>query len=66
MRSTDAVRTPRDDDDRVYPCMTCKKLRSKNEGGTTFTVCDKCWDKPPAQTAAAYNVNATQREARRS
>ena len=37
------------DDKRIYPCIDCGILRSKNEGGTTFTVCDKCWDKkyPP-------------------
>ena len=30
---------------RIYPCAECGKLRSKNEGGTVFTVCDECWDK---------------------
>ena len=33
------------DDKRIYPCDDCGELRSKNEGGTTFTVCDECWDK---------------------
>lgn len=33
------------DDERVYPCADCGVMRSKNEGGTTFTVCDDCWDK---------------------
>lgn len=33
------------DDERIYPCNECGKLRSKNEGGTTFTVCEECWDK---------------------
>jgi len=32
-------------DERIYPCDDCGKLRSKDEGGTTFTVCDECWDK---------------------
>lgn len=32
-------------DDQIYPCAECKTLRSRNEGGTTFTVCDACWDK---------------------
>jgi len=32
-------------DIRKYPCADCGILRSENEGGTTFTVCDKCWDK---------------------
>ena len=31
----------------LYPCDRCGKKRSQNEGGTTFTVCDECWDKPP-------------------
>ncbi len=33
------------DQDRIYPCVDCGVLRSKDEGGTTFTVCDECWDK---------------------
>ena len=28
-----------------YPCEDCGALRTKAEGGTTFTVCDDCWDK---------------------
>lgn len=31
------------DTDRIYPCDMCGVLRSKNEGGTVFTVCDDCW-----------------------
>lgn len=31
--------------DRVYPCADCGVMRSKDEGGTVFTVCDACWDK---------------------
>ena len=30
--------------EETYPCMRCGKLRTKEEGGTTFTVCDECWD----------------------
>ena len=30
---------------RIYPCNDCGKMRTKAEGGTTFTVCDECWDK---------------------
>ena len=30
---------------RIYPCADCGKMRTKEEGGTTFTVCDECWDK---------------------
>jgi len=30
---------------RIYPCEKCGKLRTKDEGGTTFTFCDDCWDK---------------------
>lgn len=29
----------------TYPCDDCGNLRTKAEGGTTFTVCDECWDK---------------------
>ena len=29
----------------IYPCQKCGKLRTKAEGGTTFTLCEKCWDK---------------------
>jgi hypothetical protein len=29
----------------TYPCANCGTLRTKAEGGTTFTVCDSCWDK---------------------
>lgn len=36
---------PPNDDDRICPCDMCGKMRSKDEGGTTFTVCDECWDK---------------------
>lgn len=32
-------------EERLYPCADCGKLRTKDEGGTTFTVCDECWDK---------------------
>ena len=27
----------------TYPCAKCGKLRTKDQGGTTFTVCDACW-----------------------
>jgi hypothetical protein len=33
------------DDDEVYPCSDCGVMRSKNQGGTAFSVCDDCWDK---------------------
>lgn len=32
------------DDARIYPCDHCGVMRTKAEGGTVFTVCDKCWD----------------------
>ena len=34
-----------DKDALIYPCVDCGKMRSQNQGGTTFTVCDECWDK---------------------
>lgn len=36
-------------DDRIYPCKDCGTMRSKNEGGAIFTVCDECWDKHHAK-----------------
>ena len=40
------VRKPKNKDDKVYPCIRpgCKVLRSKNQGGTTFTICDEHWE----------------------
>lgn len=32
------------DEFHMYPCIRCGVFRTKAEGGTTFTVCDKCWD----------------------
>ena len=29
----------------TYPCDKCGKARTVAEGGTTFTVCDECWDR---------------------
>ena len=30
--------------EQLYPCIKCGKLRTKDEGGTTFTLCEKCWE----------------------
>lgn len=35
---------PLADDERKYPCEKCGALRTKAEGGTTFTICEECWD----------------------
>jgi len=32
-------------EEEKYPCNKCGVLRTKAGGGTTFTVCDECWDK---------------------
>lgn len=45
-------------DDRIYPCRECGVMRSKAEGGTTFTVCDECWDKARPKAAAPDPVQA--------
>lgn len=37
--------TPTKEQERIYPCHDCGTMRSKDEGGTVFTVCDECWDK---------------------
>lgn len=31
--------------EQLYPCEKCGKLRTKDEGGTTFSLCDECWEK---------------------
>lgn len=31
--------------DKIYPCESCGILRSKDEGGNTFTVCNECQNK---------------------
>jgi len=36
---------------KTYPCEKCGKPRTKAEGGTVFTVCEKCWmEKPMTET----------------
>ena len=30
---------------RIYPCDDCGVMRTKAEGGTTFTICEECWRK---------------------
>ena len=34
-----------DEKEAKYPCADCGVLRTKDEGGEIFTVCDSCWDK---------------------
>ena len=46
-------RRAKGEDEQKYPCAKCGKLRTKAEGGTTFTVCDACWDGTPRRRAAA-------------
>lgn len=29
----------------LFPCNKCQKMRTKDEGGNVFTVCDDCWEK---------------------
>lgn len=36
--------TEQEEEPKLYPCHKCGKLRTKSEGGTVFTLCDKCWD----------------------
>ncbi len=33
-----------EDKEKKYSCDKCGTLRTKDEGGTVFTVCDDCWD----------------------
>jgi endogenous inhibitor of DNA gyrase (YacG/DUF329 family) len=32
------------DDEYIYPCIKCGKMRTKSEGGDTFPLCDTCWE----------------------
>jgi hypothetical protein len=32
-------------DERIHACDVCGKMRTKDEGGTVFTVCDDCWER---------------------
>lgn len=45
------VATERAGVEPLYPCEDCGTLRTKAEGGTTFTVCDACWDKAMERAA---------------
>ncbi len=49
------------DEDCIYPCADCGIMRSEAEGGTIFTVCDKCWDKAyrPATIPERNSLRAT-------
>ena len=33
-----------EEEEKKYPCAKCGLMRTKAGGGTTFTVCDDCWD----------------------
>jgi hypothetical protein len=48
-------------DPAIYACVKCGKMRTKTEGGTTFSVCDECWDKnhpkqPQTPSELAINI----------
>lgn len=55
----------------LYKCDNCSTMRTKAQGGTTFTVCDECWNKlhpktsplvpPQAQGTPTPNEVATPR-----
>lgn len=48
MTAVELARLQREDrEDRIYPCDKCGLLRSKDEGGAIFTVCDACWGSDP-------------------
>jgi len=53
---------PKEDSDRIYPCIECGKLRTRDEGGTTFTLCDKCWDKHYKSKPEVYHECCGQKE----
>jgi len=35
---------PKLEKEELYPCAKCGKQRTKAGGGTTFTICDECWE----------------------
>lgn len=41
---------------RIYPCDECGKLRSGDEGGTVFTVCDECWEAHYSKNIISKNL----------
>lgn len=47
-----------------YPCEKCGRPRTKAEGGTTFTVCDACWDQKPDVTPETVDIALFQELAR--
>lgn len=51
--------TERPQNTETYPCDKCGALRTKSEGGTTFTVCDKCWDNTETSTRSNDVVTAS-------
>ena len=64
------VDAPQVDEERIYPCDDCGTMRTKAEGGTTFTVCEACWakryrERPPSTTwgwALAVDAPSVPRE----
>jgi hypothetical protein len=40
----------------LYPCNDCDTMRTKAEGGTTFTVCEMCWDRRHPRAAPTADL----------
>ncbi len=51
----------RPEPEAAYPCDKCRKLRTEAEGGTTFTVCDACWDTEHPRSEVAVPDKPTAR-----
>ena len=45
-----------ENDEMLYTCLDCGKLRTKGEGGTVFTVCDECWNYRLAKRAFGRSI----------
>ncbi len=58
-----AILPPPETSPPTYPCADCGAPRTRAEGGTTFKVCEACWDKHYAKEAgpAAGAGEATRR-----
>lgn len=55
-RSAPLPPQPAPEGERIYPCADCGTMRTKDEGGTVFTVCEACRDRHYHPKRAALKV----------
>lgn len=44
---------------KIYPCIECGVMRTASEGGTTFTICDDCWDRQRPRVVPSFDAPKT-------